>query len=181
MVAGDPRLASEVAGSAVVRDRDPTVLVGDHSGSAAATVAALAERALRRVLDADQRSAVVSLAVGLEHGHVAAGPSEVLIVQPRSDDLLVVEQGLLAAARPRRVLRGTEGSWPAVPQVVEPPARAARLDEWTARSLARLVDDVVADRGRVVAVPDGFLALHGRIALVPDHRAVLPDPGEVVS
>lgn len=170
VVAGDPRVTGAVADARPIRDRAPVVLAGDHSGTAPATVTALAERALRRTLDADQRSAMVSVAVALEDGHVAAGLSEVLTTVPRCDDLLVIERGLLAAARSNQGPWGLDDPWPAVPSVVEHVGPVTEVDEWTAVGLGRLIDDVTAGRGRVVGVPDGFLAVHERIALAPDHR-----------
>lgn len=139
VLAGDDRLVDLVAGRPPVADRLAVVLPGDHSGTAPATLAALAPRALRRSLRASQQRAMAAVALGAARGDVARGPDAVRGGEPHPDDLLVVEEGLARTAPPDGV--------------------------------ADVVDAAVAADRAVVVVPDGFLAHHLGVAVVPGHGA----------
>jgi hypothetical protein len=130
LVAGDDRLVREFRARGA---HHPVVghLPGDHSETSVASLAALAQRTMRRSLDDRQRAAMVSLALAVDRGRAARGPDAVRAAVPGPHDVLLVERG------------------------------------------AR--EQVEAVGGTVVVVPDGYLAHHDAVALVPDHR-VRPTP-----
>ncbi len=134
VVAGDDRLVAAVRG---LLDRDgitvAATLAGDHSATAPAPLAALAQRALRRSLTDPQRDAMARLALACDRGVAVRGTAAVHASPVGPGDLLIVEEA---------VLRGAGSS-----------------------------DDarVHVAAGTVAVLPDGFLAGHGRMALVLGH------------
>lgn len=117
MIAGDDRLVRDFCARGL-GEQVVGVLAGDHSETSAATLAALAQRTMRRSLNDQQRSAMVSLALAINRGSAARGPDAVATAAAGPDDTLLVEvgaqQGVKAA---RRQAHGSPDSGARVVQV----------------------------------------------------------------
>lgn len=147
VVAGDDRCVRAFAAH-VSHPAVSLVLPGDHSETSMATLAALAQRAVRRSLEPDQLDAMAAIALAVERGTAARGVDAVTAA------VSTVGTGV-----------GTEAVL-----VVEAGARSAVVDGDDETIVER------AARGGidVVVVADGLLAAHDRIALVPLVGAVEP-------
>ncbi|QYG93198.1 hypothetical protein HC251_12665 [Iamia sp. SCSIO 61187] len=135
VVAGDDRIVRAFLDRG---HRGPVVgtLAGDHSETSAATLAALAQRTLRRALDDRQRSAMVSLALAVNRGTAVRGLAPVRAATPGAHHVLLVEDG-------------------ARPQVATGPDRP--LTDRLARAGGSVVvvpDGFLAHHGRAALAPD---------------------------
>lgn len=108
VIAGDDRLVEAFCDTSTAHDI-AGVLPGDHSGTSAATLAALAQRAMRRALDAPQRAAMTSLALALNRNTAVRGLDAVRTASPIGpDDVLLVEVGALRFLRAEGLRPTTE-------------------------------------------------------------------------
>lgn len=143
LVAGDDRLVADFRR----RGSDHRVvghLPGDHSETAAATLAALAQRTMRRSLDPRQRSAMVSLALAVDRGSAVRGPAAVRGASPSAADVLLVEDTTRAEMGPL-------------------PARVAAAGG----SVVALPDGFLAHHGAAALVPDHRVPAPPLLAAVP--------------
>ncbi len=121
VVAGDHRLVTAFGETNTAHDV-AGVLPGDHSGTSATTLVALAQRAMRRALDGSQRAAMTSLALALNCDSAVRGLEEVRRASPIGPhDVLLVEVGALPLLRAGGLRPTTERVHEAGGSVVELP------------------------------------------------------------